>query len=329
MLDFVKMKKYFLPVFIMALLVTSAAGQSWNTLNPSNSCTARTESAMAAVDQYLILLGGRGILPVERFSPQENKWIKMVEPPLEMHHFQAIGYNHEIWVLGAFTGPYPHETPIPNIYIFNPAKNEWRIGPEIPTERRRGAAGVFVYQNKIYLVCGIQDGHWDGHVGWLDEYDPKTDRWKTLPDAPHVRDHVQAVVLDNKVYIAGGRRSTARTNHVLDLTEPTVDVFDFKTMTWTTLPEALNLPTQRAGTCSVVWDKKVLVIGGESPSQEEAHNQVEAFNPKTMRWEKFPALQKGRHGTGLALFKGKIYMASGAGNRGGGPALSSLEVLNP
>jgi N-acetylneuraminic acid mutarotase len=245
-----------------------------------------------------------------------------------MHHFQAVAYNNELWILGAFTGGYPHETPIPNIYIFNLEKNEWRVGPEIPADRRRGAAGVFVHNNKIFVVCGIQDGHWDGHVGWLDEYDPKTNQWKKLPDAPHQRDHVHAAVIDNKVYIAGGRRSTAKIGQVLNLTEPAVDVFDFKTNRWTTLPESRNIPTKRAGAASVALPGMLLVIGGESDAQVPSHSEVEVYNTITSSWERLPSLTAGRHGTGAAEVNGKIYIVAGSGNRGGGPELNSIEVLS-
>ena len=121
---------------------------------------------------------------------------------------------------------------------------------------RRGAAGVFVYKGKVYMVCGIQDGHWDGHVAWMDEYDPKTNQWKKLPDAPHVRDHVQAVVIDDKVYVAGGRRSTAKIGQVLNLTETAMDVFDFKTGKWTTLsrsPSARSAFWRSQGCLSAIW----------------------------------------------------------------------------
>ncbi len=114
------------------------------------------------------------------------------------------------------------------------------MGPSILADRLRGAAGSVVYKNKLYLVCGIQDGHYDGHVGWLDEYDPKTNTWRKLPDAPHVRDHVSVAIIDDKLYIAGGRRSTARINQVLNLTEVAVDVFDFKQILGTTLPESFS-----------------------------------------------------------------------------------------
>lgn len=309
------------------LFALSSYCQAWETVKTETSCTNRHENALAAAEDKLILLGGRGIKPVESFDLKTKKWSQLAESPLEMHHFQAVTFNNEVWVLGAFTGGYPHETPIPDIHIFNPAKNEWRVGPQIPADRRRGAAGVFVYKGKIYIVCGIQDGHWDGHVAWMDEYDPKKNQWKKLPDAPHVRDHVQAVVVDDKIIVAGGRRSTARIGQVLNTTEAAVDVYDFKTGKWTTLPESSNLPTLRAGNASVVVDNKVIVIGGESGEQVPAHNEVEALNVKDMKWETLSPLNQGRHGTGAVVVNGKIYIVAGSGNRGGGPELNTIEIL--
>ncbi|MEZ4905319.1 MAG: kelch repeat-containing protein [Spirosomataceae bacterium] len=301
--------------------------QNWETFSTETSCTNRHENSLVAIGDEIILVGGRGIKPVEAFGFKTKTWTKKIETPLEMHHFQAIAYKNELWVVGGFTGKYPHETPIPDIYIFNLQKNEWRKGAAIPQNRQRGAAGAFVYKNNIYLVCGIQDGHWDGHVAWLDKYNPQTNTWEKLPDAPHVRDHVQAVVIDDKIYVAGGRRSTARINQVLNLTEPAVDVFDFKTNQWTTLPESQNLPTLRAGASSVVLGKKMVVIGGESGTQIPAHSEAEALDTKTLTWQKLPPLKQGRHGTGATVYKGKIVTVAGSGNRGGGPELNSMEVF--
>lgn len=311
----------------VAVQVQAQSTTGWETVQSTSSCTARHENAFTKVGEKLYLIGGRGTRPVDEYDPETNSWKQLAAPPVEMNHFQAIEYKNEAYVMGAFMGSYPHEKPIASIYIFNPSKNEWREGPAIPADRLRGAAGSVVYKDKLYLVCGIQDGHYDGHVGWLDEYDPKTNTWRKLPDAPHVRDHVSVAVIDNKLYVAGGRRSTARINQVLNLTEPAVDVFDFKTNTWTTLPESMNLPTQRAGNTAVPFGYKLLIMGGESPAQVEAHAEVEAFDTKTMKWEKWPKLNKGRHGTGATIYKKKVYVAAGSGNRGGGPELTSMEVL--
>ncbi|GHB73657.1 ring canal kelch protein [Persicitalea jodogahamensis] len=305
----------------------SALAQSWQAAEPLSLPTQRHECALAAADGKLYLLGGRGVKAVEEYNPKQDTWTKKAVTPLEMSHFQAITYKNEIYVLGAFTGPYPHETPIPDVYIYNPARDEWRKGPEIPADRRRGAAGAFVRNDKIYMVAGIKDGHWDGHVAWLDEYDPKTGQWKQLPDAPRPRDHVSVALVGNKLYAAGGRLSTAKTKNVFNLTIPEVDVYDFNSNTWTTLDEDQNIPTQRAGNMAVAYNGKLLILGGESASQETAHREVEAYSPKADRWEKLPMLTQGRHGTGAVTMGGKVYVVAGSANRGGGPELNAMEIL--
>lgn len=316
-----------LSLLFITLIDNHLHAQTWEKIYSENNCTKRLENTLAAVGDKLVLLGGRTVKSTEVFDIKTKTWTKLADAPLEIHHLQAVTFQNEVYVMGALTGQYPHETPIPNIYIFNLQKNEWRKGPEIPSDRLRGSAGCVVYKNKIYMVCGIQDGHWDGHVAWLDEYDPQKNTWRKLADAPHVRDHVSVAVIKDKLYLAGGRRSTAKINQVLNLTEAAVDVYDFKQNTWETLPENLNIPTQRAGYSAVALGNKVLIIGGESPAQVPAHSEVEAYDVDAKVWLKYPSLNQGRHGTGAVVVKGKVYTIAGSGNRGGGPELEAIEVL--
>lgn len=302
-----------------------AEAQVWMPAEPMNLPQERHENGMAEANGKLYLIGGRGERKVEEYDIKSETWTEKARPPMEFHHFQAVTFNNEIYLLGGFTGGFPHENPMTHIQIFNPIKNEWREGARIPEDRLRGAAGVFVYRNKIYLVCGIQDGHWDGHVAWFDEFDPKTNTWKKLPDAPRPRDHFQVAVIDDKLYVAGGRRSSAKTKEFLTLTVGEVDIYDFKTGKWASADQML--PTHRAGTTTVAFGKKVLVIGGESDKQEASHREVEAFNPKSGKWETLMPLIQGRHGTQAVFLNGRVYIVGGSGNRGGGPELNSMEIL--
>jgi N-acetylneuraminic acid mutarotase len=314
----------FVPILLICFSINIYA-QSWEVIETTGNPLERHENSLTSIGENLYVLGGRGIKAIDVPNTKTNVWTSKSEPPLEIHHFQAITYKGEIYVVGAFTGGYPHETPSPNIYIYNPGTDMWRKGAEIP--RKRGAAGVVVYEDKIYVVCGIQDGHWDGHVTWFDEYSPETNTWRILLDAPQARDHVSAAVVGNKLYLAGGRKSYAAINQVLELTTAETDVFDFKTNTWETLPASANIPTERAGCSAVAKDGKLIIIGGESKSQKTAHREVEALNPVTNTWEKLPSLRVTRHGTGATVINGKIYTAAGSLNRGGGPELNSVECL--
>lgn len=311
---------------LFSVIVSNGQTRSWQPVTTKNTCETRHENAAALVGDSLYAIGGRGIKPLEALNLKTMVWQKLPAPPVEMNHFQAVSYNNEVYVMGAFEGKYPHETTLPTIYLYNPKHGAWRQGPTIPKERLRGSAGVVVYKDKIYMVCGITDGHYDGHVAWFDEYDPQTNTWKQLADAPRPRDHIHAAIVGDKLYLAGGRLSTARINKVLETTISEVDVYDFKTGKWTTLPAESNLPTQRAGSTAVTLDGKVWVIGGESP-QLKSHNEAEILDPKTNRWMAGPTLQQGRHGTQAVTYDNKIYIIAGSANHGGGPELNTIEVL--
>src|SRR5690606_21027948 len=167
---------------------------------------------------------------------------------------------------------------VSNIYIYNPATNTWTVGPEIPAARRRGSVGVVLYNNRFYMVGGLNGGHGSTATSYnlFDEFNPATNTWTVLPNAPRNRDHFNAVVVDGKLYAAGGRDTSD--GSIFNDTIAEVDVFDFATGQWSTLPASANLPTPRGGSMAVALGNEVIVIGGESGIQTVAHNEVEALN---------------------------------------------------
>jgi len=306
--------------------ISTYCQDSWSVVETINAPDARHECGFVELNGKFYLLGGRGIKSVNEYNPDTKKWNDLAPPPIEMHHFQALAYDNKIYVLGALTGKYPGEEPISHIYIFDPDENTWQKGASIPADRRRGAAGAVIQDDIFYLVGGIVDGHKGDYVKWLDSWDPVTGAWNQLPDAPRPRDHFHAAIVDGKIYAAGGRTTSAKTGQVFELTIPEVDCFDLSKGAWDTIDD--DLPTPRAGSTTISYDHYVIVIGGESGAQKTAHNEVEAFNINTNSWETLSSLQRGRHGTQAFLFNGKIYIASGSGNRGGGPELESLETMD-
>ena len=313
----------------------SWASGTWETLPSGELPMERHEHGYVEAGGLFYLLGGRGDRPVQAFDPASQTWTTRGLPPLEIHHFQPVEYEGKIYAIGAFTGGFPTETPIPNVYNYDPANDQWMKGPEIPADRRRGAAGLVVYNDLFYVVSGIQNGHTDGHVTWFDSFDPKTGVWERLPDAPRARDHFQAVVIDGMLYAAGGRRSSYATGQTFHLTVPEVDVYDFATGMWSTLPPSANLPTERAGVMAVAYNGNLLVIGGESQrgfspdsTNPPAHSEAEVFDPLTQRWFALPPLNQGRHASQAILHEGKIYIAAGSKTLGG-TEINSQEVYTP
>ncbi|WP_159951654.1 Kelch repeat-containing protein [Polaribacter septentrionalilitoris] len=297
-------------------------------ITTDNLPSARHECGFVEANGLFYLIGGRKIKPVDIFKAKTNTWSQGAKPPIEIHHFQAVTYDDDIYIIGAMTGKYPHEKPLDKILIYQTKHNKWIWGDTIPENRRRGSAGVVVKGDLAYVVCGITDGHWSGHVSWIDTYNFKTGEWKILKDAPRPRDHFHAVIHQNKIYCASGRNSSAKTKQTFNLTISEVDVFDIEKNIWITLPKEANLPTKRAGASSIIKNGQLFVIGGESAAQKMAHNQIEILDLSTNTWQSLIQLKRGRHGTQSILYKNKIYIAAGSGNRGGKPELSSLEIID-
>lgn len=323
------------PILLVAFLLVSLSiksvaqdfkGYQWETLKCNGEPVARHEAAFIKANGKFYLMGGRRIQEVSIFNPETNTWTHGAKPPIELHHFQGFSYKGDIYVAGAMTGKYPHETSLPNMYIYKPLTNSWVQGPAMPAGRLRGSTGSVVYKNKLYIACGIINGHWDGHVKWFDCYDFKTRKWEKLPDAPHYRDHFNAVLCHDKMYLVGGRVTSGSIGKVFELTVPEVDVFDFKTGQWSTLDKPV--PTQRAGCTAICIGHKIIFTGGESADQHLAHKEVECLDTKTGDWSELPSLNTGRHGTQLIWYKKKLYIASGNATMGGGNEIKSIECFS-
>lgn len=313
--------------FALILLCCSTTwANDWSSFAEDETAHVRHESAFVEVGGRFYLLGGRRIQPVDIYDPGAGEWSEGQPPPIEIHHFQAVVYEGEIYVLGALTGRYPGETPTTHALIYNPQLDKWRRGFEIPPDRRRGAAGVVLHQGRFYMIAGIQDGHRSGWVPWLDCYDPGAKRWQRLPDAPRARDHFHAAVINDRIFAAGGRRSGAE-QPVFAATVAEVDYFDLTTGQWSTLPASGNLPTQRAGTMAVGVGNGLIIMGGESPNQLAAHNEVEVLDTLKGNWRRLPDMKTPRHGAQAIIQAQQIIVGGGSANRGGGPEIVSLESL--
>lgn len=324
-----RFRSAFVGFTLMAQLLGGSAAvfgeHQWETVQAKSEPTARHEAALVAFRDRVYLIGGRRINPVDVFDPATASWTAMSETPIELHHFQAVTKGDAIYLVGAMTGAWPKETPLERTVAYYPERDEFKFLHPIPPDRRRGGAGAALYNGKIYIVGGITNGHMDGYQPWLDEYDPETGKWTALADAPHARDHFQAVVVGDRLYAAAGRRSSQRTQQGFELTVEAVDIYDFKTARWLELE--VKLPTLRAGNMAFAWRSELIIGGGESGDQVPAHSEVEAWNTTTQTWREWPRLQRGRHGSGFAIVGDYVYTASGSGNRGGGPELTSVERL--
>ncbi len=302
----------------------ASADNEWEYVVTDNGTEpqARHEAGGVEYDGKFYLLGGRGNRQVNRYNPATNSWENLGTPALELNHFQPVVYDDKIYVIGALDCCYPSENVVSHIQIFDPETLEWSEGPEIPLNRRRGSAGTVVHQNRIYMIGGNINGHDGGMVNWFDEYNPATNTWKTLTPAPTQRDHFSAVVVGNKLVLAGGRKTDWP--QTFQNLVPEVDVYNFSTGNWENAPD---IPTKRAGALVVPYGNEAIVIGGEISTGSFALTVVEAYNVQTKTWRLLKPLNLTRHSGGVAILGDEIHVVSGNTKIGGGSETPTHEKL--
>jgi len=314
-------------IFFISLFVTFnvIATNTWQEIETTKSFSVRHEAGFIAFENKGYLIGGRGIKAVDEFDPNLLTWRSLQKSPIELHHFQPTVWKNRIVIAGALTGGYPSETPVENIYYFYPNENKWEKGPAIPQARLRGSTIAVIKNNALYLIGGITNGHLDGNVNWVDRYDFNTDTWTILTEAPHSRDHAQGVLINNNIYVAGGRRTQGKNKQVFELVEGKLDVFNIETNQWQVAQH--ELPTPRAGVATFAYQDNFIVVGGESANPDKAHEEVHLYDTTSKKWLTKPSLIQGRHGSGVIEMNGYLWIASGSGMQGGSPELNSVERI--
>ncbi len=140
-----------------------------------------------------------------------------------------------------------------------------------------------------------------------------------LPDMTSGRHLPGAVVMDGKLYVAGGYDTDTHT--FLD----TVEVFDDVSQGW--YPVA-SLKHPRAGLQLVALSGKLYALGGWRKREFTA--VVEVFDPLTNTWNAIKKMMTPRAKFGTVVRDGKIYAVGGM--KGFHPRkdlLSSVEVFSP
>ncbi|WP_184543819.1 Kelch repeat-containing protein [Mucilaginibacter sp. FT3.2] len=310
-----------------AFKIADSGDGSWQVLKTANKADARSECGFAAVNGKLYLIGGDGpAMPAEVLDPATLTWTKKAIAPVIMHHLEPVVYGNKIYVLDAFADRnYPNQIPLASVYSYDTQKDVWEKGGEIPADRRRGGAGEAEYKGKLYIVNGITHGHTSGTTNMFDEYDPVSQKWTKLPDAPHIRDHSTATVVNDRLYAVGGRNTSLHDAgnfmSFFDKTVLEVDCYNFKTGKWTTLDARLPLGT--GGGALVNLNNKLYYMGGERATATTPNGpQKETYYldlAKPEKWVQTESLNLSRNGTSATVLNGKIYLAGGSGGGPGGP----------
>lgn len=284
-----------------------------------------SEFATAALDGKVYVLGGYPTSPAQTrptlqiYDTATNTWKLGMPSPVELHHPMIAGVNGKLYSLGG--------QPNTNLTLeYDPAADRWTEKARMPTLRGGGAAAVI--GTKIYVV-GARPDVAAAADNAFEVYDVATNMWATLPKLPppNLRNHLAAVAIGGKIYVAGGRYDDCCVG------APRTDVlhvFDPATNMWA---QKANMLRPRGGVAGVAANGCFHVFGGEGGNIGEPNGVFpdhDVYNPVTDKWTALPKLPIPFHGvTGGAFVDGIIYMAGGGTSSGGSSGTTMHQVFRP
>lgn len=163
----------------------------------------------------------------EVYDPVSNSWSETTSMPTPRHHHVSAVVNGELYIIGGRILTDAQESNIDDTLTnlndnekFDPVNKTWSIQEQMPTKRSGMAAEVSPFNGNIYVFGGES---LTGAYNVTEIYDTKANKWSSGIDMPTPRLALEAVAIDNQIYILGGRndrdRSVANILEILNINE--------------------------------------------------------------------------------------------------------------
>lgn len=307
-------------VFLLAPSPISAEEGRWEQAAP---LPLAVQEIYATTHNGLVYSGG-GILAQggeinDRFwsySPQLDQWIERAPLPAPRHHVTFATAKGQIFAIGGFVGTLPHWRAQSSVFIYDPHRGRWSVGPELPAAR--GEHITAVVKDKIYVIGGrvrarIDAAHFKDHndTSRHDLFDPVMGVWSSRAPALIARNSAAAAVIEDKIYVVGGRQYTKTKDGRRQLINvPDLEVYDPLSDSWQKLAP---MPVAQGGLAAASLGGKLYVFGGEQwTSEVKVLATCWVYDPATDSWAAIEGLSPPRHGLAAAVVGKEIFVIGGA-----------------
>ncbi len=196
-------------------------------------------------------------------------------------------------MVGGYTGNW---LPSNNLFIYDPATNNWTLVNPMPTPR--GSPNANFVNGILYVIGGDSYDH--SHVV-VEGSNPITNEWVTLASMPTAGHHAASAVVDGNIYVMGGRLTGSLVN--VDVNEKYNPFLD----EWTT--DLQPMPSKRSGVAATSVNGSIYVLGGEQNQGTFDNNK--RYDVATDAWSEELPMPTARHGLSIASYDDKIYAIGG------------------
>lgn len=164
--------------------------------------TARSAGAAVVIDGKIYVVGGRPPRGADFavYDPAKDEWTTLLNLPTQRNHLMALGHEGKLYVVGGrFEGGFT-SLGADAVEIFDPKTGAWTKGAAMP-KARGGLNGVVANGCMHFFGGEFATGVHPDH----DVYNPRTDRWTSLPHMPMPVHGVTGLHFqDGLIYLPGG-----------------------------------------------------------------------------------------------------------------------------
>lgn len=262
---------------------------------------------------------------VYRLSSQSNKWQRLSDFPVPVHHAMLVSAEGKLWAFGGFTaaadGQWSNSS---TVYAYDDATDSWVKAGDMPVKLSESISAVI--NGNIHLAGGrttnTDNYAWQHHLdsAWHGVYDAEGGVWKSAAALPTPRNSGCSVVVDGKWHVIGGR--------VVDEGNTGAhDIFDPETDSWSA---AKPMPEAQGGIGCVVYRGDIYVFGGEyfDSAQSGVYYKVWRYETNRERWQDVSVMPVPRHGLGVVTMNEAIWLIGGASKAGAKETRNTVSVFS-
>jgi chitodextrinase len=136
------------------------------------------------------------------YDPATDTYVAKTSMPTPRRWSTVAVVGNKIYVIGGYHNSYGA---VNQNEVYDPATDTWTTKTPMPISKYGITRENPVINGKIYVTHGLNGGfHTDNYV-----YDPSTDSWEQKSSANYPRDGTECGVINNKLYVVGGRADSA------------------------------------------------------------------------------------------------------------------------
>lgn len=282
---------------------------------------AKTSRSTIVLHDGMICIGGgttgrlkQDLCKVIMYNPDTQRTHSV---PTKVKFFSLVVLNNKLTTIGGLD--IGNKVPSNKIYSWDNTTHYWSEPcPPMPTARRSTTS--VTYENYLIVIGGALSET----ITVVEVLDIPNQKWYTGPSLPEDMCNVQAVVVENTLYLLGGYSSSVWYCFLPTLIMRSINAFYSLSQLWRRL---CSLPYRCCA--ATLLGKHLLAIGGQDDEAANMTDLIHSYSPEKNCWESVGNLKTGRRNcAAVKMLDERVFVIGGADSPAYDNYCQHVEVLH-